>query len=245
MSDPVGAEQTAILTKSQVLQGVRENFAVISGVIVVLGIGLATVFVSAYLTVFDWHLIWFVQYTDILTFGLIGVGVLGGSTILIQSFAQSVLQFKVWDDQRKWKGILIFLGFWAFFYILQMFLEHLRPEPHYQYITSAWLSIIAAISLIVTPILYYRLGMWPNAGQVLAIVISALFGALSFGQWLGYSVLYTSQFDQDVTFKGGTLNGAKLVATLSRNTILMKDGVVYVIPTADVTQFRNAAKRSP
>jgi signal transduction histidine kinase len=66
------------LTAREVLQLVKDNFVIISGAAVVTGVALAITFLTAYLLVFDWHLLWFVQYTDILTFGLLALGVVAG-----------------------------------------------------------------------------------------------------------------------------------------------------------------------
>ena len=79
------------LTVSQILQGIKENFVVVSALAFAIGVALATTFLAAYLSVFDWHLMWFVQYTDILTFGLIAVGVISGSLTFIQSASQTVI----------------------------------------------------------------------------------------------------------------------------------------------------------
>jgi hypothetical protein len=70
----------------------------------------------------------------------------------------------------------------------------------------------------------------------------AILNTICFGQWLGFSVKETSEFNQDVYLKDQTLNNAKLVIVMSRHTVLLKDGVLYVVPTADVTKFRTAGK---
>ena len=221
------------------LRYIKENFVVVSGIAVVLGIGLSTMFLSAYLAVFDWHLIWFIQYTDILTFGFIGVGIIGGSFLFLQSLVQSVLGLGVFNGKRAWKGLLIFVGFWILLYAGSMYLQYRSVEPHYQYITAAWLSVIAAISLVVTPVLYLRVGFWPNFGQIIGILLSAIVGSLTFGQWLGYSMLY-SRFNQNVYLKGATLTNVKLVAVLSRHTILLDGKTLVVVPTADIAEFKTA-----
>jgi hypothetical protein len=63
---------------------------------------------------------------------------------------------------------------------------------------------------------------------------------LGFGQWLGYSVLENAQFDQNVQLKDRMLNGTKLVIVMSRFTVLLKDRLLYVVPTADVTEFQTS-----
>jgi hypothetical protein len=86
------AEQAkATVTTSQVMQAAKDNFAIVSAATAALGVTLATIFLASYLSVFDWHLLWFVQYTDIITSGLVALGVLGGSLTLLQVFATTVL----------------------------------------------------------------------------------------------------------------------------------------------------------
>ena len=229
---PISTEPAAVL------QFVRENFVVISGIAVIVGIGLSTMFLSAYLSVFDWHLLWFIQYTDILTFGLIGIGIIGTSFIFLDSLVRSVLNLGVFNGKRAWKGLLIFVGFWTFVFAVLQFAQYRSAEPHYQHVTAAWLSVIAVVSLIVTPVLYFRSGVRPNVGQIIGILISVMIGALSFGQWLGYSMLYSSGFNQDVYLKGATLNNVKLVAILARHTILLDGKTLRVVPTTDIAEFR-------
>src|SRR5258707_15737156 len=79
------------LTAKQLLEAVKDNFVLVSAAALLLGMTLSTTFLAAYLSVFDWHLLWFVQYTDIITFGLLAVGIITGSLTFIQASAQTVL----------------------------------------------------------------------------------------------------------------------------------------------------------
>jgi len=239
--NPIGGPTTTLRT-------IRENFAVISGFSVVIGLGLSITFLSAYLAVFDWHLLWYIQYTDIITFGLIAIGTISTSFISINWLVQGVLNLKLLHEpsewKRAWKGPTAFVLFWILLYAGQMYLEHLKPEPHYQYITSAWFSIIAAVSLPTTIALYTRYGIWPTIGQMTGIMVAAVFGTLSFGQWLGGSILYFDKFDQDVFAKNETVKDAKVIAVLSRHTLVMKDKVIYAFPTADVLKFATTSSKN-
>jgi hypothetical protein len=62
------------------------------------------------------------------------------------------------------------------------------------------------------------------------------------GRWLGQSVDELNEFKQDVYFEDQTIANAKLVIVMSRHTVLLKDKVLYVIPTGEITQMRTAAK---
>jgi hypothetical protein len=78
-------------TIREVFQFTKDNFVLVSAIAVLVGIAFATTVLAAYLSVFDWHLIWFVQYPDILTFGLIAVGIIPGSTLFLLPMAQGML----------------------------------------------------------------------------------------------------------------------------------------------------------
>src|SRR6266481_9596805 len=79
------------VTATQVFAFIKENFVLVSAVAVLLGVTISTMFLAAYLSVFDWHLLWFVQYSDIITFGLIAVGIVGGSLIFLQAATQTLI----------------------------------------------------------------------------------------------------------------------------------------------------------
>jgi hypothetical protein len=82
-TDEKPAKKTPGLTAPQVLQFIRENFVLVSAGTVLVGVVLSTTFLASYLSVFDWHLIFFVQYTDVITVGpgagqRLGVSGIGG-----------------------------------------------------------------------------------------------------------------------------------------------------------------------
>ena len=79
------------ITLSAVLAALKDNFTLVSTASLLISVSLATIFLSAYLSVFDWHLIWFVQYTDIITFGLLALAVLSGFVGFLLVAAQMVL----------------------------------------------------------------------------------------------------------------------------------------------------------
>jgi hypothetical protein len=85
-----------------------------------------------------------------------------------------------------------------------------------------------------------RAGAWPNTAQMTGLIIIVITTATAFGQWLGNSVIETSQFDQDIFLKDGTIKAAKLVIVLSRHTVLLKDRMLYVVPTSDITKFQTS-----
>ena len=62
------------------LKIISEHFAIISALITGTALFAAIVFLLGYLSLFDLNLVWIIAYSDILKFGLIGIGIC--STIL-------------------------------------------------------------------------------------------------------------------------------------------------------------------
>src|SRR5712691_3115650 len=73
------------------LKFISENFAVLSSSTLVFAVLCATVFLYTYLSVFDWNLIWIVEYPDILKFGLVAVAIISGFISIIQSLINQLL----------------------------------------------------------------------------------------------------------------------------------------------------------
>jgi hypothetical protein len=76
------------------------------------------------------------------------------------------------------------------------------------------------------------------------MLLLLVLGAGSLGRWLGQSVEETTAFNQDVYFKDQSLNNVKLVIVMTRHAVLLKDSVLYVVPTGDITKFRTADKNA-
>ena len=220
----------------------RENFAVISGLAVIGGIALATVFLSSYLSVFDWHLVWFVQYTDILTFGLVALGLIGGSALLLQSIAQSFLGAAAMEGKSKRVGFVVVVLLFVALFASNLY-EAIRYGRGYLHVVDSGAVIVTGLMLVLLSVRHVRSAAWPTAGQAAGLLFLAVTCAVLFGQWLGRTVLETSEFDQDIHLKNQTLTGVKLIGVMSRSTILLKDEVIHVVPTADISEFRSAGKK--
>jgi hypothetical protein len=227
------------LTTKQVLQDIRDNFVMVSAGAVIAGVGLASIFVASYLSVFDWHLLWFVQYTDIVTFGLVVVGIIGGSILVVQSLTQTVLGAVAMQGKSKRRSIIILVVISLLLLASQLYWPILHGEPYF-HIISGLMVMGGAVFLTYLIVAQVRAGAWPNTAQMTGLIIIVITTATAFGQWLGNSVIETSQFDQDIFLKDGTIKAAKLVIVLSRHTVLLKDRMLYVVPTSDITKFQTS-----
>jgi hypothetical protein len=181
-----------ILTTAEVLQAARENFTLISAATILTGIGLSVIFLTSYLSIFDWHLIWFVQYTDIATFGLLAIGVLAGSLSTFYGFALVVVSEPGEVNWRKFRiplaiGVLIFLA---------LLFNTIRLGKDYFHLLFGGTSLFTGAWLFVWVVRLVKRQTWPTIGDVIFVVFFAALNAGGLGQWLGFSVKETDTFGE-------------------------------------------------
>jgi hypothetical protein len=80
----------------------------------------------------------------------------------------------------------------------------------------------------------------PTTAQMASYIFLSLLITGMCGQWVAYSVLESSEFEQNVRGKEWALDAAKVVIVMSRFTVLLKDQMLYVMPTADILEFRTS-----
>ena len=228
-------------TTKQLLEGIKDNFVLVSTAALLIGVALATTFITAYLSVFDWHLIWFVQYTDIITFGLLAVGVVSGSVTFLQSASQAVLGSATPKQRRAGLIIIVLLAVAGIAFNVW---GAVRSGEGYFHILSGSVAFGTALAIIFVIAAHVEARTLPTAVQCMFMLLLLTTGAGSLGRWLGESVKETSDFNQDIYVKDQTLNNVKLVIVMSRHTVLLKDGVLYVVPTGDITKFRTVDKNA-
>ena|ERR1700733_2225722 len=232
---------TLPLTAAHVLQAVKDNFVMVSAGAAMAGVVLATTFFAGYLSVFDWHLLWYVQYTDLLTVGIVALGIASGSVVLLQTWTQNLLQLVTMDKrQRQWWVVV-----WSLL-ILSLVIEHVWNTAHQGeavlHIFFGMLVLVTAIGLIFMIAVFVIGGQWPDVKAHLMLFTVAVLLSLFFGQWLGFS-LKESGKSQEIAIKDTVITDVKVIAVLARHTILLtKDKSILVVPTADISQFKSASK---
>ena len=192
----------------------RDNFTVLSGIAVVSGITLAIVFLFFYLSAFSWHLIELIQYVDVITFGVIAVGIASGSIITVTYLAKAwfrVQTEKTKGDKRAAAIIYSLIG--LAIPGLYIWAEIKAKNEYMDTVYGAALLIMTVVAIIV--------------------LLSGFAG-----QWLAYTVQERPDFDQDIVTKNGEFKSAKIVIVMSRFTVLLQDMTLHVVPTADIIEFK-------
>lgn len=232
-----------VIVYYQLFQALKENFAIFSAAAVVVGVALATVFLATYLQVFDWRLLWFVQYTDILTFALVALGLISGTLGILINVVNIGMTWNAVSAQTRKLALKIVAALLIALFIFGVWSSSHSGEEYFHIIWGAvaLATGLAAVGLVIRAIQLLNSGeAVVNFKQFiwgLSVLIFIEAGIL--GQYLGYEVR-ESKTSADIATKSTTMTGMKVVIVMSRHTVLLKDKEIFIVPTADIVQIHKA-----
>ncbi len=230
-------------------EAIARNFAAISTAVTMVAIAAALAFVQAYLASFDWTLIWYLEYPDVIKFVLVAIAMASAIYAIILTLVENVLGFaRSPSGSEKWVPIIgtaalfLFAGaslFWTY---------------------SSGGAILYPISLLSAGILLVGL-VWTIVRDVRAFpaisaagYINSLWIALAFfvtaGAALGYYVQYASKLRHDVVLKGPNgglifVRDLKTIMILSHHSLFWTGDHALVVPTADVLKLEGKSPDAP
>jgi hypothetical protein len=143
---------TKLQSLNRAMDFITKHFAVLSVAVAIIGATLAIIFIAAYLRIFDWRIIWIIEYSDVLKIGLLVVAVLSGFSFYIWSSAKDAISLTT-QHEGSWIWVHLF-GFILWCLSLGSFLwtDYHSPEPHYGLHLWLHMSILAVIALGVVAI---------------------------------------------------------------------------------------------
>jgi hypothetical protein len=239
--EPATAPQAEPLSIGEVFQFVKENIVAISAIALVAGVVWATVFLYGYLKVFDWRLLWIVQYPDILGFALIAVALIGGSATLVAVSIDSLFLSGVMKGSPNWKYIFGWIGTYAVLVAFVLYAEHLSATPHYNHLLYGLAALASGLAFEVVIVSWFYARQWPNLVQLGWASCSAVAFAFVLGSWLGYTVLESSANNVFVVLKDETMEEAKLIMIMSHHTIFYVERKIVIVPTDDVRRITSGS----
>jgi hypothetical protein len=216
---------------------VSQHFAVVSTFAVIVGIFCSTVFLYGYIRVFDWHLIWIIEYGDVLKFGLVAVAFISGFFYWIQGVADDVLNIMTKDSDKdhtfkKALGAIFFCSF--AFHITS---DETSANPYWALHIYTHLSIIMVGFVTFRAVAISKRYYEYNLRAVLNDVSFFVAAILIFGSTLGYYVRDIGGIRQAVTFKDGKTLDAGIVMITSHHFVLYANGQAITVPSGDVTKI--------
>jgi hypothetical protein len=201
----------------------RDNFSVVSGLAVLGGLALSITFLFSYLSVFDWHLIVFIQYVDVITFGVIAVGVVSGSLALVVGILQWWTGLRPLESNRaKWRRWIIVGCVVAAVFGWNAW-SSVKENNGHLHIFDGLLLFMIAMAIAIMILEQVKRDNRPNIRQLGWYAFLFFLATGTCGRWLGHSVLEAGTFDQDVRTKNVTLNSANTGIYHVAFSVFLKD----------------------
>ena len=216
-----------------------KHFAVLSVAITVFGATMAIIFIAAYLRVFDWKIIWVIEYADVLKIGLIVVALFSGFAYFIWSSASDAILLS--NTQRDRSSLVWLFGLLLIGCIslgIYLYEDYHSTEPHYELHVWMHFAILALFLLFFIPMNMAK--AFPNFTAKEAARLIFVFVAMvsTLGTAFGYYTRDTSGFNHDIFLKKGELHDVGLVMLTSHHVVLYsKQKTVIVIPSDDVMRL--------
>ena len=214
------------------------HFAVLSIGVGVFGATMAVIFIAAYLRVFDWRIIWIIEYADVLKIGLIVVAVFSSFAYWIWSSTRDAINIAT-QREPSWIWVHLFgLLMWCLSLGSFLYSDYHSPDPHYALHIWLHLAILAMIGLVLLPMNAAR--DFPNltAPQIAWLVFLVVSNVSTLGTAFGYFTRDTGGFSHNVFLKNEELRNVGLVMLTSHHVVLYtKDQTVIVVPVTDVVKL--------
>ncbi|MDO8980305.1 MAG: hypothetical protein Q7V17_13835 [Afipia sp.] len=217
------------------------NFVVISAIIVAIASTLTMLFLVAYLSLFDWSLIWLIEYSDLTKFFLLAAALL---SVLALLSIQFLPQLDLWMNQnlpyRRWflaALILVFLGQPLYSLYSDFRAAGSTPQNAPAYSGLKLACYIAALGTIWAFVQHrsdWKKRNWHK--MLLDIGLVGVFVGL-LGITFAVYVKDESTLVRTITTKAQTYKNAKIILLLSHHIAFAEGNRVIVVPTAEITEM--------
>jgi hypothetical protein len=226
-----------------VLDFLTKYFAVLSAAAIAAGSSIVIIFIYGYLGVFDWNLIWIIEYQDITKFTLITIALgitayqfLGGLGTIIYNLGKM-------DANTNKRFAIGGIGVLIAFAALSLWFGYHNDRPSLEYYVYLWLSIFFTVGLLAAWIRIIPDWTTKTRLQQAQMIGGMLIFVVVLGKTFGLYVKDISKNQQDVYTNGETLTDQKIIILLSHHSIFYKNGIVTVLQSSDIKKI--ALKPSP
>lgn len=216
---------------------ISKNFVVFSAALLLTGSTLTMLFLTVYLSVFDWTLVWLIEYSDLTKFFLLAAALISLSTLLVSQF---IPHLDIWlSRDLRFRAaflaisLLIMFGgqLWSIWTV-----AHLGPSDELTY------RILLLVSSGALFFMFWRfrksLSRWRvrdirliSTDVAIVAACIALF-AITFAFYVKYASALC-----DITLKQGAFREAKIILLLSHHTAFVSAKRLYVVPTGDIVEI--------
>ncbi|WP_441230073.1 hypothetical protein AB7828_10150 [Tardiphaga sp. 215_C5_N2_1] len=225
------------------LDSLTRYFVAISALTVGLSSAVAMIMLSAYLSIFDWTLIWIIEYSDLAKLALVGTALASGIYITAFQYIQSI--YDAYTDKTKFRyfifGFMILI--WGLTTGRELYLDYASNGPLYSYHLAKTLSW--GLFLFIAFVGPSHLADWTQRKwSVIGSDISML--TVFLGLTAATFAFYTrdvSENSHEIKTKSATFDRTKIIMMLSHHVVFMVEKRVVVIPASDVVKIETVAVR--
>src|SRR5262245_1477384 len=222
----------------KLLSFITAHFAAFSLLGLVVVVLCCTLFLYGYLSVFDWQLIWIIEYPDILKFGLVALAVIFGIILGLYGILMNLIASTRYKGKARVLYVVVIIALAIALWAIPVAIEwRTEAEPRYQMYGS---FLVSAIFLIAV-----SLGIWEVVERCrtisverIAFVVMFLFISVgSFGGSFGTYAKYSKGLTHDVFLKDRQMSNVRLVLFTSHHTVIYAGTDVVVLPTSEIMKI--------
>jgi hypothetical protein len=229
---PAGSKFTALVER------LASAPAVISGAVVLFSLLSASIFLFAYVRVFDWRLIWLVDYADVLRIGLVAIAFFSGIAWYVWAVFDDAYNWASPRNGAAWRRYLVralWLGSMAYW----LYVEYTSGEARYTLVAFVFLSILLVFVIAWRAV---KLGESSrlNVRDAMILAFLLIIAVGLFGTAFGYySRDAWRSIEQRVVLDEVELRGARLIILTSRHAAFFHDGNTIIVPAMAVKRMES------
>jgi len=219
----------------RLLSFITAHFAVFSLLGLVVVVLCATLFLYGYLSTFDWQLIWIIEYTDILKFGLVASALISTVIFVFIAVIQNLyVAAYLYKEKKRPSFIAMIVSFLVMIGLAgYVAMTTTTPEVLRSFATSA--ALLIGNSLLIWELVKNR---WASILFISFLFVALIASVVVFGATLGtYTKYSTGGLAHDVLLIDRQMSNVRLVLFTSHHTVLYAGTDVIVLPTSDITKI--------
>ncbi len=193
-------------------------------------------FLVAYLSVFDWNLVWLVEYSDMAKLGLMGVALLSSLLALVISQLDNFYRWISLKERRYGWIVWTVVGLTTLSFTISVYFDFkdrgLGTYHLYHFVSSL-------LGFLIFWVIFRDHDAWKSrmwmviCSNVTVLALSMGF----FGATYGYYVKDVSKQTAEITTNNETFKSAKIVMMLSHHTVFFSEGRVTTVPARDIIKI--------
>jgi hypothetical protein len=223
------------------LDSLNKYFALLSAALLIISAAVAMAFEFAYLSVFDWTVIWVVEYSDLAKFLLMSIALLAGVLTIVTNIGENVYLWLAQKDVSRRKIVWLIVGLWSVLLVGNLYSDYYRQSGQYEFHILQFLSILMIMLLVWMGLrsanAIKNLNWWAMYNSLVFVLLAATL----FGRMAGVNIRDVNQNRYDVWLTSGTrLMDVKIVMLLSHHSIFSIGSQVVVIPSSEIKRIISA-----